>query len=79
MESLAPWAFARLLGVSPGGDGNPARWLRRRFAMMGLLVSSALVGTLWEWTANLAVTGVAALVIVLGLWLYSEHGDRPAA
>jgi hypothetical protein len=47
--------------------------------MMGLLVSSALVGTLWEWTANVAVTGVAALVIVAGLWLYSEHGDRSAA
>jgi hypothetical protein len=41
--------------------------------------SLALVGTLWEWTANVAVTGVAALVSVAGLWLYSEHEDRPAA
>jgi hypothetical protein len=47
--------------------------------LAGLVFSSALVGTLWEWTASIAITGGASLVIVAGLWLYSEHGDRPAA
>ena len=79
MESLALWALSRLLPVYSGEGNDLARSLRRRFAMVGLLVSLALVGTLWEWTANVAVTGMAALVIMAGLWLYSEHGDRPAA
>jgi uncharacterized membrane protein len=79
MGSLALWALARLLPVYSGDGRNLARSLRRRFAMVGLLFALALVGTLWEWTASIAVTGGASLVIVAGLWLYSEHGDRPAA
>jgi hypothetical protein len=79
MESLALWALARLLPVYSGDGSNLARSLRRRFAMVGLLFASALVGTLWEWTANIALTGGASLVILAGLWLYSEHGNRPAA
>jgi hypothetical protein len=79
MESLALWALARLLPVYSGEGSNLARSLRRRFAMVGLLFALALVGTLWEWTANIALTGGASLVILAGLWLYSEHGNRPAA
>ena len=80
MESLVPWALAGLLPAYPGGDGkNLARSLRRRFAMLGLLVGVTLVGSVWVWTANGALTGVTALAIGAGLWLYSEHGDRPAA
>lgn len=79
MESLALWALTRLLPVYSGEGNHLARSLRRRFALVGLVFSSALVGTLWEWTASIAITGGASLVIVAGLWLYSEHGDRPAA
>jgi hypothetical protein len=79
IESLALWALARLLPVYSGEGCDLARSLRRRFAMVGLLFASALVGTLWEWTANVAVTGAASIMIVAGLWLYSEHGNRPAA
>lgn len=80
VESLALWALARLLPTYTGDDSNNlARSLRRRFALVGLLFASALVGTLWEWTANIAVTAGASVVMVVGLWLYSEHGDRPAA
>ncbi|HEV3103674.1 MAG TPA: hypothetical protein VG426_15210 [Candidatus Dormibacteraeota bacterium] len=79
MESLALWALARVLPTYTGEDSqNPARSLRRRFAFVGLIFASALVGSVWEWTANIAVTGGASIVIVAGLWLYSEHGDRPA-
>jgi len=80
MEALALWAFAGLLPASPRGDGNDfARSLRRRFALVGAVFSLALIGALWEWTANVAITGLASVVILAGLWRYSEHGDRPAA
>lgn len=80
MESLALWAFAKLLPAHSGDDGpDVARSIRRRFALVGLLVASALVGSIWEWTANLALTGWASVAFLAGLWLYSEHGDRPAA
>jgi uncharacterized membrane protein len=79
MGSLALWALARLLPAYSGGGNHLARSLRRRFAMVGLLFALALIGTLWEWTTNIAVTGGTSVVIVAGLWLYSEHGDRPAA
>jgi hypothetical protein len=79
MESLALWALAKLLPVYSGEGNHLARSLRRRFAMVGLLFAVALIGTLWEWTASVAVTGGASVVIVGALWLYSEHGDRPAA
>jgi hypothetical protein len=79
MESLALWALARLLPVYSGEGDHLARSLRRRFAMVGVFFAVALIGTLWEWTANIAVTGAASVVMVAGLWLYSEHGDRPAA
>jgi hypothetical protein len=69
-----------LLPAYPGDDSKDlARSLRRRFAMVGLIVGLALVGTLWDWTANFAVIGGASVVILAGLWLYSEHGDRPVA
>jgi hypothetical protein len=80
MGSLVALALARLLPAYPGADStNMARSLRRRFAVLGVLLGLTLVGTLWEWTANIAVTGGAAVLIGTGLWLYSEHGDRPAA
>jgi hypothetical protein len=79
MESLALWALTKLLPVYSGEGNHLARSLRRRFAMVGLLFALALIGTLWEWTASVAVTGGASIVIVAALWLYSEHGDRPAA
>ncbi len=80
MESLALWALARLLPTYTGEENkNYARSLRRRFALVGLLLGLALVGSLWEWTASFAVTGVAAVVILAGLWFYSEHAHRPAA
>jgi uncharacterized membrane protein len=80
MLSLPLWALARLLPVYTGEDSkNFARSLRRRFALVGLVFGSALVGSLWEWTANIAVTGVVSVVMVVGLWLYSEHAHRPAA
>jgi hypothetical protein len=80
MEAIALWALAGLLPAYGGEDSkNLARSLRRRFALVGLLLASALVGTLWEWTANIAVTGGASVVMVVALWLYSEHAHRPAA
>ena len=80
MPSLVLWAFAKLLPVSRGDDGgNVARSLRRQFAVVGLVIASALIGALWDRTANIAVTGGATVVIVAGLWLYSEHGDRAEA
>ena len=80
MESLALWALARLLPTYTGQDSkNPPRSLRRRFACLGLLFGVALVGTLWEWTANISLTGGAFVAILAGLWLYSEHWERPAA
>jgi hypothetical protein len=80
MGSIALWALARLLPVYTGeGDKHLARSLRRRFALVGLLFGLAVVGTVWEWTANGVVTIAASVVIIAGLWLYSEHGDRPAA
>ena len=78
--ALPLWALVRLLPVYTGDDSkNLARSLRRRFALVGLLCASALVATVWDWTANIAVTAGVAVVMVIGLWLYSEHGDRPAA
>jgi hypothetical protein len=80
MESLVAWAFAGLLSPYPGADStNMARSLRRRFAGLGVILGLTLVGTLWVWTANIALIGGAAVLIGVGLWLYSEHGDRPAA
>ena len=80
MLSLVPWALAGLLPGYPQQDsGNLARSLRRRFALVGLLLGVTLALSLWDWTANIAITGGAAVVIAAGLWLYSEHGDRPAA
>lgn len=80
MGAIALWALAGLLPAYAGEDSkNLARSLRRRFALVGLLFSLALIGSVWEWTANIAVIVGASVVIVAGLWLYSEHGDRPAA
>jgi hypothetical protein len=80
MESLVAWALAGLLPAYTGEDSkNLARSLRRRFALVGLLLGLTLVLSLWDWTANIAVTGAASVVTVAGLWLYSEHGNRPAA
>lgn len=80
MESLVAWAFVGLLPAYAGGDGeHVARSLRRRFAMLGLLLGVTLVGTLWEWTANGAITVGVSVVILAGLWLYSEQGDRRGA
>ncbi len=80
MGAIALWALAGLLPAYTGEDSkNVARSLRRRFAMVGLLIGLALVGTVWEWTSNLAVTIGMAVMIVVGLWFYSEHGHRPAA
>jgi phosphoglycerol transferase MdoB-like AlkP superfamily enzyme len=78
MESLALWALARLLPPYTGEDSkNLARSLRRRFALVGLLFGLAPIGTLWNWTANIAVTCGASVVMLAGLWLYSEHWHRP--
>ncbi len=80
MGALALWAVARLLPPYTGEDSkNLARSLRRRFALVGLFLGLTLVVSLWDWTANIAVTGGASVVIVTGLWFYSEHGHRPAA
>jgi CHASE2 domain-containing sensor protein len=80
VQALALWALARLLPAYRGEDGdNPARSLRRRFALVGLLLGSGLVAFLWDWTASIAVVGGASVVIVAGLWLYSEHRDRSEA
>lgn len=69
-----------MLPAYTGEDSkNLARSLRRRFALVGLLFGLTLVLSLWQWTANIAVTGVASVVIAAGLWLYSEHGSRPVA
>jgi hypothetical protein len=79
MESIGLWALAGLLPAYTGEDSkNVARSLRRRFAVVGLLFGLTLVGTLWESTANIPVTVGASVVIVVGLWLYSEHAHRPA-
>jgi hypothetical protein len=80
VTSLALWALAKLLPPYTGEDSkNLARSLRRRFALVGLLLVSWVPFSLWDWTANIAVTGGASAVMVAGLWLYSEHGDRPVA
>ena len=80
MGAIALWALAGLLPAYTGEDSkNVARSMRRRFAMVGLLIGLALVGTVWEWTSNLTVTIGMAVVIVVGLWFYSEHAHRPAA
>jgi hypothetical protein len=80
MESLGLWALARLLPTYTGEDSkNLARSLRRRFALVGLLFGSGLVAFLWDWTANIAVIGGASVLMVAGLWLYSEHGHRSEA
>ena len=80
VEAIGLWALARLLPAYTGEDSrNLARSLRRRFALLGLLIGLTVVGTLWEWTADIALTGGAAVVILAALWLYSEHADRPAA
>jgi uncharacterized membrane protein len=80
MGSIALWALSRLLPAYTGEDSkNLARSLRRRFALVGLLFGLTLVLSLWQWTANIAVTGVASVVIAAGLWLYSEHASRPVA
>jgi hypothetical protein len=80
VESLVPWALVGLLPPNTGeGSTNVARSLRRQFALLGLLLGLTLVGSLWEWTANIAVVVGALIVMVVALWLYSEHGDRPAA
>jgi hypothetical protein len=47
VESLALWALAKLLPVYSGEDNNNlARSLRRRFALVGLLFSLALIGSM---------------------------------
>jgi CHASE2 domain-containing sensor protein len=80
VQALALWAFAGLLPTHQGEDGNdPARSLRRRFALVGLLLGSGLAAFLWDWTANLAVVGAASVVMVAALWLYSEQGRRSEA
>jgi hypothetical protein len=80
MGAISLWALAGLLPAYGGEDSkNFARSLRRRFAVIGLFIGSAVVGTVWESTGNIAVTAGVTVVIVVGLWFYSEHGDRPAA
>lgn len=75
MQAFALWALAGLLPTYAGEDSkNFARSIRRRFALLELLFGSGLVAFLWDWTANIAVIGGASVVIVAGLWLYSEHG-----
>jgi hypothetical protein len=69
-----------LLRINSGeGSRDVARALRRQFALLGLLLGLTLVGSLWVWTASIAVAAGASVVIGAGLWLYSEHGGRPAA
>ena len=72
--------------AGPGTDPDPvkaeameARTFRRRLA--GLMWIPGIVGILFlaGW-ANSAVLGVAGFVVLLaGLWLFAEHGDRIAA
>ena len=79
MQALALWALAGLLPVSGGDDSrNFARSLRRRFALVGALFGLGLVAFVWDWTANIVVTCVASVVILAGLFYYSEHAHRPA-
>ena len=74
------WALAKLLPVSRGdGSGNVARGIRRQFAAVGLVAGAGLIAALWDWTANLGLIVAATVVIVTGLWFYSEHGDRAEA
>ena len=72
--------------AGPGTDPDPvkaealeARTFRRRLA--GLMWIPGIVGILFlaGW-ANSAVLGVAGFVVLLvGLWLFAERGDRIAA
>jgi hypothetical protein len=72
--------------AGPGTDPDPvkaeameARVLRRRIA--GLLWIPSLAGIVFlaGW-ANSATAGIAAVVLLLvGLWLFAERGDRIAA
>jgi hypothetical protein len=69
--------------AGPGTDPDPdkaeameARTFRRRLA--GLMWIPGIVGVLFlaGW-ANSAVLGVAGFVLLLvGLWMFAEHGDR---
>ena len=72
--------------AGPGTDPDPvkaealeARTFRRRLA--GLMWIPGIVGILFlaGW-ANSAILGVAGFVLLLvGLWLFAERGDRIAA
>jgi hypothetical protein len=72
--------------AGPGTDPDPdkaeameARTFRRRLA--GLMWIPGIVGVLFlaGW-ANSAVLGVAGFVLLLvGLWMFAERGDRIAA
>jgi hypothetical protein len=65
MGAVALWV--RLLPAYTGDDNkNLARSLRRRFALVGLLFASALVATVWDWTANIAITAGAAVMHLRG-------------
>ena len=83
IEAVKDLAVAQ---ASPGTDPDPvkaeameARTFRRRIA--GLLWIPSAMGNLFlaGW-ANSALLGVAGFVVVLvGLWLFAERGDRIAA
>lgn len=80
VESLALWAFVKHLPIYDGkGSQDFARSLRRRFALLGALLALTLALSLWDWTGSLVGGGGVAAISLCGLWLYSEHGQRPAA
>ncbi len=72
--------------ASPGTDPDPvkaeameARVFRRRVAGFLWIPSLAGIVLLAGW-ANSAAAGIIAVVLVLvGLWLFAERGDRIAA
>ena len=78
---LAPFAgyvFAKLLPPYTGeGDKNYARSLRRRLAVVGLVMAVGLTAFLWDWTANVVAWGGVFLAMMVGLWLLRRA--RPSA
>jgi hypothetical protein len=72
--------------AGPGTDPDPvkaeameARVFRRRIAGLLWIPNLAAIVFLAGW-ANSAAAGIAAVVLLLvGLWLFAERGDRIAA
>jgi hypothetical protein len=67
------------LALAEGSEVEEATAMRRRVAIIlwGLLL--APLAYLGGWTNSGFVFGGAFILVVAGLWIYAEYGDRIAA